>query len=51
MALKSPILLHGSAQPEPLRLKAGLKYRLCFINITPNGTGYQVPLLAVSSAL
>ena len=47
--LKSPVLLNGSAQPEPLRLKAGLKYRLRFINITPNGNGFQVSLLAGSS--
>jgi FtsP/CotA-like multicopper oxidase with cupredoxin domain len=47
--LKSPLLLNGSAQPEPLRLKAGLKYRLRFINMTPNGAGLQVSLLAGSS--
>jgi FtsP/CotA-like multicopper oxidase with cupredoxin domain len=47
--LKSPILLNGSAQPEPLRLKAGQKYRLRFINITANGNGFQVSLLADSS--
>ena len=47
--LFSPLLLNGSAQPEPLRLKAGVKYRLRFINITPNGNGFQVSLLAGSS--
>src|SRR5262249_11392710 len=47
--LKSPIVLNGSAQPEPLRLKAGVKYRLRFINITANGNGFQVSLLAGSS--
>ncbi len=47
--LKSPILLNGSAQPEPLRLKAGVKYRLRFINITANGNGFQVSLVAGSS--
>jgi FtsP/CotA-like multicopper oxidase with cupredoxin domain len=47
--LKSPILLNGSAQPEPLRLKAGQKYRLRFINITANGNGFQVSLLDDSS--
>jgi manganese oxidase len=47
--LKSPIYLNGSAQPEPLRLKAGLKYRLRFINITANGNGFQVSLLAGAS--
>ena len=47
--LKSPIFLNGSAQPEPLRLKAGVKYRLRFINITANGNGFQVSLLGGSS--
>jgi len=47
--LKSPLVLNGSAQPEPLRLKAGVKYRLRFINITPNNNGSQVSLLAGSS--
>jgi FtsP/CotA-like multicopper oxidase with cupredoxin domain len=47
--LKSPILLNGSAQPEPLRLKAGVKYRLRFINITANGNGFQVSLLSGAS--
>jgi FtsP/CotA-like multicopper oxidase with cupredoxin domain len=47
--MKSPILLNGGAQPEPLRLKVGLKYRLRFINITPNNAGLQVSLLTGSS--
>jgi len=47
--LKSPLLLNGSAQPEPLRLKVGKKYRLRFINITANGNGLQVSLLAGSA--
>lgn len=47
--LHSPLLLNGRAQPEPLRLKAGLKYRLRFINITPNNNGSQVSLLAGAS--
>src|SRR5215467_864338 len=38
-----------AGQPEPLRLKAGVKYRLRFINITPNNNGSQVSLLAGSS--
>lgn len=46
---KSPILLNGSAQPEPLRLKAGVKYRLRFINITPNNAGLQVSLVGGGS--
>jgi FtsP/CotA-like multicopper oxidase with cupredoxin domain len=32
----SPLLLNGSAQPPPLVLKAGTKYRLRFINIGTN---------------
>jgi FtsP/CotA-like multicopper oxidase with cupredoxin domain len=47
--MESPLLLNGRAQPEPLRLKAGVKYRLRFINITPNNGGLQVSLLAGSS--
>lgn len=47
--LKSPVLLNGSAQPEPLRLKAGVTYRLRFINITANGNGLQVSLLGGSA--
>jgi FtsP/CotA-like multicopper oxidase with cupredoxin domain len=42
-------LVNGRAQPEPFRLKAGLKYRLRFINITPNGAQLQVSLLTGSS--
>jgi FtsP/CotA-like multicopper oxidase with cupredoxin domain len=49
LEVKSPLLLNGSAQPEPLRLKVGLKYRLRFINITQNGNGFPVALLAGSS--
>ena len=48
---KSPIVVNGSAQPEPLRLKAGVKYRLRFINITPNNAGIQVSLVAGSEAV
>jgi FtsP/CotA-like multicopper oxidase with cupredoxin domain len=47
--LRSPLVLNGSTQPEPLRLKAGVKYRLRLINITPNNTTLQVSLLAGSS--
>jgi len=46
--LKSPVLLNGSAQPEPLRLKVGAKYRFRFINISASGN-YQVSLLAGAS--
>src|SRR5437660_1351776 len=42
---KSPLLPNGSAQPEPLRLKTGVKYRLRFINITPNNAGSSSPCL------
>ena len=45
----SPLLLNGSTQPEPLRLKAGLKYRFRLINITPNNPTLQVSLLAGTS--
>jgi FtsP/CotA-like multicopper oxidase with cupredoxin domain len=31
----SPLLVNGSAQPEPMQLKTGVKYRLRFINILP----------------
>ena len=47
--MKSPLLLNGSAQPEPLQLNVGVKYRLRFINITPNNAGLVVSLLAGSS--
>ena len=47
--LRSPLLLNGSAQPAPLQLKAGVKYRLRFINITPNAARIQVSLLARSA--
>jgi FtsP/CotA-like multicopper oxidase with cupredoxin domain len=46
---QSPLLLNGSTQPEPLRLKAGLRYRLRLINITPNNPTLQVSLLAGTS--
>ena len=47
--MKAPLLLNGSAQPEALRLKIGVKYRFRFINITPNNSALQVSLLAGSS--
>ena len=47
--MKSPLLVNGSAQPEPLRMKVGLKYRLRLINITPNNAALQVSLLVGSS--
>jgi FtsP/CotA-like multicopper oxidase with cupredoxin domain len=45
----SPLLLNGSTQPEPLRLKAGLRYRFRLINITPNNPTLLVSLLAGAS--
>ena len=47
--MKAPLLLNGSAQPEALRLKIGVKYRFRFINITPNNSALQVSLIAGSS--
>jgi len=47
--MKAPLLLNGSAQPEALRLKTGVKYRFRLINITPNNSALQVSLLAGSS--
>jgi len=46
---KAPLLLNGSAQPEPLHLKSGVAYRLRLINMTPNNGGLQVSLLAGAS--
>ncbi len=39
----TPILLNGSPEPGPIELRAGVKYRFRFINVTPND-----PLLTVS---
>jgi FtsP/CotA-like multicopper oxidase with cupredoxin domain len=39
-----PVLLNGVAQPRIMRLRAGLKYRFRFINITTNATGIRVAL-------
>jgi manganese oxidase len=46
---KSPMLLNGSAQPERLLLKAGVKYRLRLINMTPNNGALQVSLVSGST--
>jgi FtsP/CotA-like multicopper oxidase with cupredoxin domain len=43
-----PAVLNGSAQPGPLVLKAGTRYRLRFINISPNDSDTKVALLADS---
>jgi manganese oxidase len=49
--MQSPLLLNGSAQPEPLRLKVGVTYRLRLINMTPNNSGLRVSLQAQGSRL
>jgi hypothetical protein len=43
---ESPLLLNGSAQPPPLVLKLGTKYRLRFINIGSNDSDAVVSFLA-----
>ncbi len=45
----TPILLNGSAEPDPIELKKGLKVRLRFINITPHDPRLTVSLLSGSS--
>jgi len=40
-AFDAPLLLNGSAQPEPIELRAGTKYRFRFINIM----AYNPPLV------
>jgi FtsP/CotA-like multicopper oxidase with cupredoxin domain len=45
----TPILLNGSAEPGPIELKEGLKYRFRFINITPHDPRLTVSLLSGSS--
>src|SRR5262249_7011639 len=42
----SPLLLNGAAQPVPMALKAGTKYRLRFVNIATNDSDATVSLLA-----
>ncbi len=41
----SPLLLNGTAQPPPLLLKIGTKYRLRFINIGTNDSDASVAIL------
>jgi len=41
----SPLVLNGTAQPPPLLLKLGTKYRLRFINIGTNDSDASVTLL------
>jgi FtsP/CotA-like multicopper oxidase with cupredoxin domain len=38
------LLINGSPEPYPMRLQAGTKYRLRFINITPNASSLRVRL-------
>jgi FtsP/CotA-like multicopper oxidase with cupredoxin domain len=45
----TPILLNGSAEPGPIEIKEGLKYRFRFINITPHDPRLTVSLLSGSS--
>ena len=42
----TPILLNGDADPGPIALKQGFRYRFRFINITPHDPLLQVSLLA-----
>ena len=45
----TPILLNGEADPAPIELKQGVRYRFRFINITPHDPLLSVSLLAGSS--
>jgi FtsP/CotA-like multicopper oxidase with cupredoxin domain len=45
----TPILLNGSAEPSPIELQQGTKYRFRFINITPHDPRLTVSLLSGSS--
>ena len=45
----TPILLNGEADPAPIELKRGVRYRFRFINITPHDPLVRVSLLAGSS--
>jgi FtsP/CotA-like multicopper oxidase with cupredoxin domain len=45
----TPILLNGEADPAPMELKQGAKYRFRFINITPHDPLLTVSVLAGSS--
>ena len=45
----APVLLNGSAQPAPIELRAGVKYRFRFINISPDDPQLQVSLLEADS--
>jgi FtsP/CotA-like multicopper oxidase with cupredoxin domain len=45
----TPILLNGDAEPGPIELKQGVRYRFRFINITPHDPLLTVSLLAGSA--
>jgi manganese oxidase len=45
----TPILLNGDAEPSPIEMKQGIRYRFRFINITPHDPLLTVSLLAGSS--
>jgi manganese oxidase len=45
----TPILLNGEADPAPIELKQGVRYRFRIINITPHDPLLTVSLLAGSS--
>lgn len=45
----TPILLNGDADPAPIDLKQGVRYRFRFINITPHDPLLTVSLLAGTS--
>jgi hypothetical protein len=45
----TPILLNGDADPGPMELKHGVKYRFRFINITPHDPLLSVSVLAGSA--
>jgi hypothetical protein len=45
----TPILRNGDADPGPMEVKHGVKYRFRFINITPHDPLLSVSLLAGSS--
>src|SRR5712692_1347623 len=42
----APVLLNGKGQPEPIELRAGVKYRFRFINITPADPRLVISLLS-----
>ena len=45
----TPIILNGDADPPPIHLKQGVRYRFRFINITPHDPLIAVSLLAGTS--